>query len=66
MKRCFAPNIEGKGRLVRGLMALALLIGAYPIKAAELWFAARQKVAGEMNPEPSLPFAVCTVGCHPI
>jgi hypothetical protein len=28
MKRFFAPNIDGKGRFVRGLMGLALLAGA--------------------------------------
>ncbi|MFM1768208.1 MAG: hypothetical protein RJA22_737 [Verrucomicrobiota bacterium] len=28
MKTFFTPNISGKGRLVRGLGALALLIGA--------------------------------------
>ncbi len=28
MKRFFARNIDGKGRLVRGLMGLALLVGA--------------------------------------
>lgn len=28
MKRFFAPNIDGKGRLMRGLMGVALLVGA--------------------------------------
>lgn len=28
MKRFFARNIDGKGRLARGLMGLALLVGA--------------------------------------
>ena len=28
MKPFFAPNLDGKGRLVRGLMGLALVIGA--------------------------------------
>ena len=28
MKQFFAPDIDGKGRWVRGLMALALLVGA--------------------------------------
>ena len=28
MKRFFARNLDGKGRIVRGLMGLALLVGA--------------------------------------
>jgi hypothetical protein len=28
MKQFFAPNINGKGRLMRGLMGVALLVGA--------------------------------------
>ncbi|HNQ88283.1 MAG TPA: DUF2892 domain-containing protein [Verrucomicrobiota bacterium] len=28
MKRFFARNLDGKGRVVRGLMGLALLVGA--------------------------------------
>ena len=40
MKRFFAPNIDREGRLVRGLMGLALLIGAAFSIRESVWLGA--------------------------
>jgi len=46
MKRFFAPNIDGKGRLVRGLMGVALLaVAAFSIRES-IWLAALLAAAG--------------------
>lgn len=39
MKTFFAPNIDGKGRLVRGVMGVALLVAAALARDASLWLA---------------------------
>jgi hypothetical protein len=39
MKRFSAPNIDGKGRLLRGLMGLALLVGAAFSFGHSFWLA---------------------------
>lgn len=39
MKRFFAPNIDRKGRLVRGLIGLALLAGAVFGFGYSIWLA---------------------------
>jgi len=46
MKRFFAPNIDGKGRLVRGLMGLVLLAGAAFSFGDSAWLAALLATAG--------------------
>ena len=46
MKKFFAPNIDGKGRLVRGLMGVVLLVGAAYIFSASFWLALLLAVAG--------------------
>ena len=46
MKRFFAPNIDRQGRLVRGLMGLALLAGAAFSFRESLWLAALLAAAG--------------------
>lgn len=46
MKRFFAPNIDRKGRLLRGLMGLALLAGAVFTYPTSIWLAACLAVAG--------------------
>ncbi len=46
MKRFFAPNIEGKGRLVRGLMGLALLVGAAFSFGQSVWLGIILAAAG--------------------
>lgn len=46
MKRFFAPNIDAKGRLVRGLMGLGLLAGAAFAFAESVWLAALLGAAG--------------------
>ena len=46
MKRFFAPNIDRKGRLGRGLMGLALLAGAAFTFRESLWLAALPAAAG--------------------
>ena len=40
MKRFFSPNIDGRGRLVRGLVGLALLIGAAFSICESVWLGA--------------------------
>ncbi len=46
MKRFFTPNIDGKGRLVRGLMGLALLAGAAFSCGQSAWLGPVLAVAG--------------------
>ena len=46
MNRFFAPNIDRRGRLVRGVMGLALLAGAGVSFRVSLWLAALLAVAG--------------------
>jgi hypothetical protein len=46
MRRFFAPNIDRKGRLVRGLMGLALLAGAALSFGESVWLAAPLAAAG--------------------
>ena len=46
MKRFFAPNIDGKGRWVRGLMGLALLVGAAFSFGQSAWLGILLAVAG--------------------
>jgi hypothetical protein len=46
MKRFLAPNIAGKGRLVRGLMGLALLLGAAFSLGVSVWLAVPLAAAG--------------------
>jgi len=46
MKRLFAPNIDGKGRLVRGLMGLALLAAAAFSLRESIWLAALLAATG--------------------
>lgn len=46
MKRFFARNIDGKGRLVRGLIGLALLIGAVFSIRQSFWLAALLAATG--------------------
>lgn len=46
MKRFFAPNIDRKGRLVRGLMGLALLAGGAFTFRESLWLAALLAATG--------------------
>jgi hypothetical protein len=46
MKRFFAPNIDRKGRLVRGLMGLALLLGAALSFGESVWLTALLAAAG--------------------
>jgi hypothetical protein len=40
MKRFFAPNLGGKGRLVRGVVGLVLLVGAVFSLIQCVWLAA--------------------------
>lgn len=37
MKRLFARNLDGQGRLVRGLMGLAMLVGAAFAYGQSIW-----------------------------
>ena len=46
MKVFFARNIDGKGRLVRGLLGLALLIGAACTFQKSKWLAGLLAAAG--------------------
>lgn len=46
MKRFFAPNIDRKGRLFRGIMGLALLGGAVFCFGVSPWLAALLALAG--------------------
>ena len=46
MKRLFAPNIDGKGRIVRGLMGVALLVAATLVCGTAAWLAIVLAVAG--------------------
>jgi hypothetical protein len=46
MKRFFAPNIDGKGRCVRGLMGTALLVGAAFSFCQSAWLGVLLAVAG--------------------
>jgi len=46
MKPFFAPNIDRKGRLVRGLMGLGLLVGAAFTFSDSMWLAGLLAVAG--------------------
>jgi hypothetical protein len=46
MRRFFAPNIGPTGRLVRGLMGLALLVGAFFGFRQSVWLAALLAAAG--------------------
>ncbi len=46
MKRLFAPNIDRRGRLVRGLMGLALLaVAAFSLRES-IWLAVGLAAAG--------------------
>jgi hypothetical protein len=46
MKKFFTPNIDGKGRLVRGLLGLALLVGAAFSYGTSSWLALLLAAAG--------------------
>ncbi len=46
MKRFFARNIDGKGRLVRGLMGVVLLVGAAFSWTVSLWLTLLLAAAG--------------------
>lgn len=46
MKKIFAPNIDNKGRLVRGAIAVALLIGAGFGFTVSLWLGLVLALAG--------------------
>lgn len=46
MRRYLVPNLDAKGRLVRGLMGLALLAGAVYCLGESLWLAALLGAAG--------------------
>lgn len=46
MTRFFARNIDGKGRLVRGVMGLALLVGAVFSLSQSVWLAVILAAAG--------------------
>jgi hypothetical protein len=46
MKRFWAPNLERKGRLVRGLGALTLLVTAALLVGESLWVAGMLAAAG--------------------
>jgi hypothetical protein len=46
MKRFFARNIDGKGRWVRGLMGVALLVGAAFSFGQSAWLGIVLAVAG--------------------
>ena len=46
MKQFFARNIDGKGRLVRGLIGIALLVGAAFSLSQAVWLAALLAAAG--------------------
>ena len=46
MKRFFAPNINGKGRVVRGLMGVALLLAGVFACSTSLWLALLLAAAG--------------------
>ena len=46
MNRFFAPNIDRRGRLVRGVLGLTLLAGAGFCFRVSLWLAALLAVAG--------------------
>lgn len=46
MRRFFAPNLDGKGRLVRGLVGLALLAGAAFSFSDAGWLAVLLATAG--------------------
>jgi len=46
MKRFFAPNIDRTGRLVRGLMGVALLVGALFTYDQSVWLAVLLAAAG--------------------
>jgi hypothetical protein len=46
MKRFFAPNLDGKGRLARCVMGLALLAGAAFSLSESVWLAALLAAAG--------------------
>ena len=46
MKPFFAPNIHRKGRLVRGLIGLALLVGAVLGFSESVWVAALLAAGG--------------------
>ena len=46
MKRFWSPNLERKGRLVRGISALALLGAAALVASESLWVAGILAAAG--------------------
>jgi hypothetical protein len=46
MKRFFAPNVDRKGRIARGLMGLALLAAAAFSFATSVWLAGLLAAAG--------------------
>ena len=46
MKRFFSRNIDGKGRLVRGVLGLVLLVGAVFSRSQSVWLAALLAAAG--------------------
>jgi len=46
MRRFFAPNLDGKGRLVRGLAGVALLAGAAFSFSDAVWLSALLAAAG--------------------
>ena len=53
MKRFFAPNLDRKGRLARGLMGLVLLMGAAFSLRESLWLAALLGACGEAGMYPT-------------
>jgi hypothetical protein len=46
MEKFFTPNIDGKGRLVRGLMGVVLIVSAAYIFSVSFWLALLLAVAG--------------------
>ena len=46
MKRWFTPNIDGKGRIVRGVIGLVLLAGAAACFHASFWLGALLAASG--------------------
>jgi hypothetical protein len=46
MKRFFAPNLDRRGRLARGLLGLALLGGAVVALGTSVWLAVLLAAAG--------------------
>jgi len=46
MKHFLSRNIGNKGRLLRGLMAVALFVGAWPAHKVSIWFSVGLAVSG--------------------